>query len=340
MITSKNIPFDGTNIVLLDSGKNFAKFSVETVLSNNLNYWKNWSCSIGLNSLYIDYDGNVYNAVCREGGVLGNIHTATEDFKKTQDWTDCSKTVCTCGADMAIPKVKNKEDIVKFFDKGIVKEFRLNNQVTSLMPEVVISTDGDNFKRISWSVGRRCNFDCWYCPASDHNNYEEHKTYEQLMQAYDNLEKFWIKGNKVKFSMLGGELTVYKDYLPFVKTLHSMGHMSITTTNGSRNPEYYQELAKFSDVCFSIHLNYVKELGVEKFIDSVEQALLGKGSNWVSVRIMIDPGNLEIAQTVYNRFKEKFGDGCPINVKPVHPAPNRPLYSYTPKEIFWIRNPT
>lgn len=340
MTTSKSIPFDGRNIVLIDENKDYALHSVESVLGKNLNNWKDWYCAAGLNSIYIDYDGNIYNAVCREGGVIGNVYNLSEQLNSNKDWITCSMKVCTCGADMEIPKVKNKEYVVEFFKGGIANEFALGQHVEHSNAEMVISTNDSSLKTITWALGRRCNFDCWYCPESDHNNYEEHKTFEQMMSGYRNLEKFWINGSRVKFSMLGGELTVFKDYLPFVKELYSLGHRAITTTNGSRNAEYYRELSAVSDVCFSIHLNYVKELGIDKFLDSVEQAIQGRGLNWVNVRIMVDPGNLEIAQEVYSQFKQKFGDRCPINVKPVHPAPNQPLYKYTAQEIIWIRKPS
>ncbi len=339
MTTSKSIPFTGKNIVLIDQNKNYALHTVESMLGKGLSHWKDWFCSAGLNSLYIDYDGNIYNAVCREGGIIGNIYTITHDLKSNKEWIVCSKNLCTCGADMEIPKVKQQEQVVEFFKDGIVEEFKLASQHDTVKADIVISTNDTNFKTLTWALGRRCNFDCWYCPESDHNNHEAHKTLEQMVSAYHSIDQYWIHGARVKFSMLGGELTVYKDYLPFVQYLYSIGHRSITTTNGSRNAEYYRELAAVSDVCFSIHLNYVKEQGVEKFLDSVEQAIAGRGSNWVNVRIMVDPGNLDTAQSVYKKFKERIGDRCPINVKPVHPAPNQTLFKYTPHEIIWIRNP-
>lgn len=338
MATSTSLPFDGKNIVLIDRDKNYSTHSVEEILGNRLNYWKGWSCSIGQNSLYIDYDGNIYKGVCRQDGAMANIESLNRDIT-VEEWTTCSFSLCTCGADMAVPKTKNQKDVVNFFNRGKIKEFDLASKINRVDANLVTSTNNPDTLTITWAVGRRCNFDCWYCPETDHNNYEAHKSYEEMMSVIDRLEKHWIKGKSVKFSLLGGELTVYKDYLPFVQKLYSLGHRSITTTNGSRNPEYYKELAAVSDVCFSIHLNYVKELGIDKFLDSVENAIKGRGGNWVSVRIMVDPGNLEPAQSVFAQFKDRFGDQCPINVKPVHPAPNQPLFKYTAQEIIWIRNP-
>ena len=334
MVTSKSIPFDGNNIVLIDQDKNYSTHTVESVLSRKLSYWKGWKCSIGLQSLYIDYDGNIYRGVCREGGQIEDIS------KISNEWITCNLEVCTCGADMAIPKAKTSEQVIKFFENGITKDFPLSNKLPTVSAEIVTSTNDETIKTVTWAVGRRCNFDCWYCPDTDHNSYDPHKTYDELMSVVDMLEANWLKGSKAKFSMLGGELTVFKDYLPFVEDLYKLGHRSITTTNGSRNAEYYAKLSAVSDVCFSIHLNYVKTLGLDQFVQSIEQAIKGRGPNWVSVRIMVDPGNLELAKDTYKILKDKFGNLCPINVKPVHPAPNVPLFKYDLNEVIWIRNPS
>jgi hypothetical protein len=158
------------------------------------------------------------------------------------------------------------------------------------------------------------------------------------MSAYEMLSAQWIKGDPAKFSLLGGELTVYKDYLPFVQTLRADGHNSITTTNGSRDPDYYAALAQAGDICFSLHLAYVKTLGIERFIASIEAAIQNKGNNFIRVRLMVDPGNLEYAKEVHNLLLEKFNGQCLIAVKPIH-QPDGKLYPYKPKEILWIQRP-
>jgi pyruvate-formate lyase-activating enzyme len=340
MDKTTNIEFDGKDIVLLDDDLNYNTYTVESILSNNLSNWKGWHCAIGLESLYIDYEGNVVRGTCREGGVVANIYRKSLplDLAIGTNWTKCGKQICSCGADMAVPKVKNKESILRFFSNNKIREFDLNYKLPDVDAEVVYSTNY-NYKTITWAVGRRCNFDCWYCPESDHNNYEAHKDYDTLMSAYSILSTQWIKGAPTKFSMLGGELTVYKDYLPFVKKLKEDGHHSITTTNGSHNPDYYAELAQVSDLCFSLHLNYVKKLGLEKFVRSIDASIRNKGNNFIRIRLMVDPGNTEYAKEVHAALIEKFNGRCLITVKPVHDTSGA-LFPYQEKEIFWIRNPT
>ncbi len=337
MKKSTEIEFDGKDIVLVDKNFNYARHTVESVLSKKLSFWRNWNCSIGIQHLYVDYDGNVFRGTCREGGVLGNVYDDS-NMSIGKNWIVCEKHICSCGADMAAPKVKNESDIVKFFDNGKIKEFNLNQETAITLPEMVYSTN-QYYKNITWAVGRRCNFDCWYCPESDHNNYEEHKNYDTLMSAYSVLNSHWIKNEPTKFSLLGGELTVYKDYLPFVKKLREDGHRSITTTNGTRDPDYHAELAQVSDICFSLHLKYVQSMGIEKFLKNIDSAIKNKNDNFIRVRIMVDPGNLEYAKEVHSTILEKFSNKCLIAVKPVHDSNGKLFASYTPKEIFWIQKP-
>lgn len=330
---------DGKDIVFLDDDLNYSTHTVEEVLSNDMSYWKGWHCAIGLRSLYIDYEGNVVRGTCREGGVVANIYKKSIplDIAIGNKWTVCGKQICSCGSDMAVPKVKNAESVLRFFNNNKIREYDVNYKLPKVDAEVVYSTNYVK-KAVTWAIGRRCNFDCWYCPPSDHNNFEAHKDYDTLMAAYTVLSTQWIKGEPTKFSMLGGELTIYKDYLPFVKTLREQGHNSITTTNGSRDAAYYAELAAVSDICFSLHLNYLKTLGIEKFIKSIDAAIRNKAENFIRIRLMVDPGNLEYAKEVHEILLEKFSGRCLIAIKPVHDTQGK-LFPYEPKEIIWIQNP-
>ena len=70
-----------------------------------MNNFKGWSCNAGLESLMINWDGEVHRATCRVGGSLGNIYTGTFDIptepvKCTRDW-------CTCAADIPLTKVSS-----------------------------------------------------------------------------------------------------------------------------------------------------------------------------------------------------------------------------------------
>jgi organic radical activating enzyme len=346
---------DNKTIFFVDKNFNFSKHSVEFLHSNELNKWKGWHCSIGLRTLYIDFDGNAFRGTCGEGKWLGNVNAVSGLNSDSHDlqnniWVECTKNICSCGADMAVPKVKKQNLIYNYFKDSTtsIDALKIQEEQPIVNPMIVTSNDYNLFKSVIWDLGRRCNFDCWYCAPNSHNNYATQMNFDMLENSYNTLNNWWMKDERTKFSITGGEPTVYKDYLPFVKFLKEKDHIINTTTNGSNTPAYYAELAEYSDIVFSIHLNYVKKLGLEKFLSAVEASLITteKGFendtvarfNHIIVRVMLDPGNLEIAKESHNTFKDKF---CKyknflLSVDVVHEVHNKELLNYTQEELEWV----
>ena len=76
------------------------------VIKCNLNQYKGWACNAGIESLMINWDGDVHRATCRVGGSLGNIYTDT--FTVPTDPINCTRDHCTCAADIPLTKVNNR----------------------------------------------------------------------------------------------------------------------------------------------------------------------------------------------------------------------------------------
>ena len=75
------------------------------VIKEHLNQYKGWQCNAGIESLMINWDGEVHRATCRVGGSLGNIYKDT--FKLPNEPITCTRDYCTCAADIPLTKVKN-----------------------------------------------------------------------------------------------------------------------------------------------------------------------------------------------------------------------------------------
>lgn len=74
------------------------------LIKTHRNQFEGWKCRAGIESLMINWDGEVHRATCRVGGSLGNIYTG--DFKIPADETICTRKFCTCAADVNITKWK------------------------------------------------------------------------------------------------------------------------------------------------------------------------------------------------------------------------------------------
>ena len=76
------------------------------IIKLHYNQFKGWNCNAGLESLMVNWDGEVHRATCRVGGSLGNIYKGT--FQIPQDPVVCTRNWCTCEADIPLTKVNEQ----------------------------------------------------------------------------------------------------------------------------------------------------------------------------------------------------------------------------------------
>jgi MoaA/NifB/PqqE/SkfB family radical SAM enzyme len=75
------------------------------IIKENLNQFEGWKCNAGIESLMINWDGEVHRATCRVGGSLGNIYKGT--FEQPEEQIICTRKWCTCAADIPLTKVSS-----------------------------------------------------------------------------------------------------------------------------------------------------------------------------------------------------------------------------------------
>lgn len=74
------------------------------IIKTHRNQFEGWKCNAGIESLMINWDGEVHRATCRVGGSLGNIYKG--DFEIPEQAITCTRKWCTCAADIPLTKVK------------------------------------------------------------------------------------------------------------------------------------------------------------------------------------------------------------------------------------------
>lgn len=125
---------------------------------------------------------------------------------------------------------------------------------------------------ITWDITRRCNYDCMYCPTNWHDSISKLKTLAEFKSDWLNIHsKTYTKDLKYKISISGGEATINKDLLPFLKWIRDQYGDKINkillTTNGSASYNYYKKIYEVVDnVSFSTHSEHINE---QKFFDTV-----------------------------------------------------------------------
>lgn len=130
--------------------------------------------------------------------------------------------------------------------------------------------------RVEWNLGKRCNYDCSYCPSSIHDNTSPHTDLEILKQSIDKLSSL---GKPIRLSFTGGEPCVHPQFGELVKYAKYKGIRWISvTTNGTRPFEFYASLP-VDQYVFSIHLEYdfMRVLNtITKMAESTNIKLIGQ----------------------------------------------------------------
>jgi len=107
--------------------------------------------------------------------------------------------------------------------------------------------------KVEWNLGKRCNYDCSYCPSSIHDNTSPHTDIEVLKAAVD---KLMTLGKPIRLSFTGGEPTVHPKFKELIKYCNHVGVSWISvTTNGTLPFEFYASL-NIDQLVFSLHLEY------------------------------------------------------------------------------------
>jgi len=79
--------------------------------------------------------------------------------------------------------------------------------------------------QVTWDTGRRCNYDCTYCPVTRHDNFSKHATLDELKNNVDFLFEYtdlymtYRNFKEANFGFTGGEPTVNPHFIPFAKYL-------------------------------------------------------------------------------------------------------------------------
>ena len=107
--------------------------------------------------------------------------------------------------------------------------------------------------KVEWNLGKRCNYDCGYCPSSIHDNSSPHTDIAILKSAVD---KLMTLGKPIRLSFTGGEPTVHPDFEEIINYCKHVGISWISvTTNGTRKPAWYVK-QRVDQYVFSLHFEH------------------------------------------------------------------------------------
>ena len=286
--------------------------SIEDIVAAKLNKFQGWTCNTGVQSLYIDFDGNVWNGNCSGGvgkwllkankpawGHLGNID---QGFSIPKETVICPYKTCGCGSDIVVTKYKNN-DAIDFLNthNAIDQKFENIKDITAVKFVHMVP------KQILWDIGRQCNYNCSYCWPDVHNTTDPHKTLATLIKTADYAINNWSNGNPIRWYFGGGEPTLNPDFEPFIQYLNSKNQWTMLVSNGSQGSKYWEKNCdNYNILIFSAHFEFMKKELFIKNVSTIVQSLsLGtKNLTQFIVKLMAKPGMIDQAIELANEINE------------------------------------
>ena len=92
------------NNIRLHRETDMLELNTDELKARGLNTWLGWQCFIGIDSLYIQHNGEVYRGNCLLGDKLGDIGG---EINWPSQPLVCTATSCGCNADMMVRKTKD-----------------------------------------------------------------------------------------------------------------------------------------------------------------------------------------------------------------------------------------
>jgi len=184
--------------------------------------------------------------------------------------------------------------------------------------------------KIEWNLGKRCNYDCSYCPSEIHDNVSPHTDIEILKATVD---KLMTLGKPIRLSFTGGEPTVHPKFKELIQYCKHVGISWISvTSNGTRSYEFYASLP-VDQYVFSIHFeyDYHRVLStIRKLSDQRDKKLIGQIMAHHNHMI-----NVKVARTILTN------QGIPNTVRRIRwTEGNHDLFDdmrYHPDDLAWIK---
>lgn len=150
-------------------------------------------------------------------------------------------------------------------------------------------------------ITQRCNYSCSYCASYDNSQPFLFKTLEEYIKSFKYLSDYF--GNKtIRLQFLGGEPTLFKQWVKLVNWLSEYNYKPILTTNLSVPAIQYirvlnPRLGKF--IQGSFHTEFAD---LDSFYESAK--LLNNAGFLYTIELLPHPENWEYSMKCYKKLKE------------------------------------
>jgi MoaA/NifB/PqqE/SkfB family radical SAM enzyme len=152
--------------------------------------------------------------------------------------------------------------------------------------------------KVEWNLGKRCNYDCSYCPSEIHDNFSPHTDINLLEKTVDQLCEI---GKPLRLSFTGGEPSVHPDFEDLLEYCKRKSIFWINlTTNGTRPSSWYiNNEMFFNHIVFSLHFEYDWQRVVRTINEFYDRTQID-----FFVNVMAHHDHMDSVRKVVKQFKE------------------------------------
>lgn len=214
--------------------------------------------------------------------------------------------------------------------------------------------DGNVFQ-VTWDLGRRCNYDCSYCPSHRHDNFSPHASLEDLIKnsdfvlEYINLYMTYRNYKRASISFTGGEPTVNPNFIPFIEYLRKTYEEKYKdkydcsfalTSNGAMSKKMAEKVMEHLDhITVSYHAEaddtlkqQVKDRMVQFHTDGPKHKFT------LSINVMFHAGYFDECIDVCDFLAEKNIKYVPRIIGEEPDSRSDFAHKYTEQQIVWMKN--
>lgn len=203
---------------------------------------------------------------------------------------------------------------------------------------------------ITWDLGRRCNYDCSYCPTHRHDNFSPHASLDDLKKTTDFLFDYisLIAEQRINkdfnISFTGGEPTVNPNFVKisrFIKERYKKDYSKKfnlkldLTTNGAMSRKIADEISKiFNYVTVSYHAEADQRLKNQV----KERILQFKNTDiFLKVNVMFHAQKFEECKNLCDWLLEKNIKFIPRLIGEDPSSPYSQAHLYSDEQKSWLK---
>ena len=177
---------------------------------------------------------------------------------------------------------------------------------------------GTNSILVDWVVGNTCDYSCTYCTPGSYDGSQPWPTLAVFKNVVETVTDYYNYRNKiVKWNLLGGEVTVWKQFNQALEIINNAGTLDNVVTiqsNGSRSLRWWKKNAPLMG---EVLISYHPEQADYKHVTKIVNTLYDEGVRNVSLNVCFYPKLEELCFEASEYFLENLHCGGNLSLKPL-----------------------